>query len=501
MGDLRSSCRIISINEDKDWVYAKYVNANNEEKAIRARFLVGADGKTGFTRKQYLEPRGITLNQARTMPYDECWVAMNWEITLPSPESHPEFPLWAQGFTPQQVYDSFFPQEFRFLCNPRRPAVCGRFGLEQDHLWRFEFVVLPDEDPSEMASPEKIREVVYPYVTHPGSRYGLRGSIQYPEDCIKVLRCRPFQFAARSCNKWALGRVILSGDAAHVFPPFGGQGIASGFRDACGLAWRLKIATGPHQKAMNYDKLLEGWYKERKQQLDKSLDSTIENGAYVTEGNPLRIFLRDWYLWLLQLVPSWKHWLQLGNRREGMTRYRWEDGRGMAFMKDMAGGQNFVQVYAVQLKADGLKQSVSFTDDIIFAPRKQATFQLVVILQSPVDIVGLETELKDLDQISEKALLPEETSVFINSTKVSSMDTDGWDVWRLASAGEFAQTLLCKGRPEPKNYDPYRMSKEVEGLKFVILRPDRFVFAACNNRTQLRQAAQKLGQLTKYGSL
>lgn len=43
--------------------------------------------------------------------------------------------------------------------------------------------------------------------------------VEFPHDCIEVLRCRPFRFSARSCDRWALGRVILCGDAAHVFPP------------------------------------------------------------------------------------------------------------------------------------------------------------------------------------------------------------------------------------------------------------------------------------------
>jgi hypothetical protein len=43
--------------------------------------------------------------------------------------------------------------------------------------------------------------------------------VEFPKDCINVLRTRPFRFAARKCNKWAVGRAILCGDAAHVFPP------------------------------------------------------------------------------------------------------------------------------------------------------------------------------------------------------------------------------------------------------------------------------------------
>jgi len=104
--------------------------------------------------------------------YDETWVALNWKVVLPTPTTHPDFPLWKLGFTPQQVYDLFFPTNFRFICNPERPAVCGRFGLPEDRLCRFEFVVRRDEDGDEMAGPVKIKEVVFPYFSHAGSHYG-----------------------------------------------------------------------------------------------------------------------------------------------------------------------------------------------------------------------------------------------------------------------------------------------------------------------------------------
>lgn len=99
-------------------------------------------------------------------------MALNWKISLPTKESHPDFPLWALGYTPEDVYDLFFPSNFRFLCNPNRPAVCGRFGLPSDRLWRFEFIVWKDENGDEMAQTKNVESVVFPYITHPGSRYG-----------------------------------------------------------------------------------------------------------------------------------------------------------------------------------------------------------------------------------------------------------------------------------------------------------------------------------------
>lgn len=61
---LRSECTVIDIWEDEGWVFAKYLDADGTEHVIRGRFLVGCDGKTGFTRKKYLEPKGIIMEQA-----------------------------------------------------------------------------------------------------------------------------------------------------------------------------------------------------------------------------------------------------------------------------------------------------------------------------------------------------------------------------------------------------------------------------------------------------
>lgn len=498
--DLRLSSTVVAIHEDKDWVYATYLDGSGNEKKIRGRFLVGADGKTGFTRKRYLEPLGVRLENVSSSAYQETWVALNWQMSLPTPESHPNFPLWKKGYTPQQVYDAFFPTDFRFLCNSERPAVCGRFGLSKDRLWRFEFVVHPGEDGEAMSAPDKIRQIVFPYVTHSGSRYGLSNisEIQYPSDCIEVLRSRPFQFAAKSCSRWSRDRVILCGDAAHVFPPFGGQGITSGFRDSVALAWRLVLATRQRTEAgdhadMPYQSLLDGWFAERKQQLDKSLASTIENGTYLTTAGPIKELVRDWYLWAVQLIPSWRRWLEQGNRREGMVKYHWEDNKGMAFLPQYGGGGNFPQVYCMKL--DG-KNKVQFTDDVIFAEDKKALFQIIVLLEKAGDLQQAQAGLLGVGKASNGVVQEEDATFIIHSTDPQLPAINGRDVYRLATGVEFSADVgLCGGRPEPRYYDPERMMKESQNKRFIILRPDRFVFAACDTADELQGAAKELCSL------
>lgn len=68
--DIRVNSTLKSISEDEDWVYANYENEDGVERRIKARMFIGADGKTGFTRKQYLEPKGITMDQVSQ--YVQC---------------------------------------------------------------------------------------------------------------------------------------------------------------------------------------------------------------------------------------------------------------------------------------------------------------------------------------------------------------------------------------------------------------------------------------------
>ncbi|KAL2800158.1 hypothetical protein BJX66DRAFT_321654 [Aspergillus keveii] len=507
--DLRSTCTVMDITQDDEWTYCQYRDADGEDHNLRSRYLVGADGKTGFTRKNYLEPLGIRMEQAHQAFYDETWVALNWHIELPTEKTHPEFPLWALGYTPQDVYDLFFPVNFRFLCNPKRPSVCGRFGLPSDRLWRFEFVVQPGEDGDEMATYTKTRDVILPYLTHPGKRYGLVSDVQYPEDCIRVLRSRPFRFAARSCNKWSYGRVILCGDSAHVFPPFGGQGIASGFRDAAALAWRLAFLCNPTTPSTTnaltgtnrvHARVLEAWYMERKQQLEKSLASTIENGKFVTEANPFKIFLRTCYLFIMNLVPKWRHELHLGRRKEGLVRYQYSPG--MPFVPELNGGLALPQVYckSTTIVSGGGTAGVFFTDDVLFSSNKTGLFQLLVYLERGSELVAARRTVASMQAVAGGEICLEEATYIVEDME-NSHSPSGEDeqdslasVYQLATADEFAASPLCEGRPEPRNYDAHYLKKALRRARYVIVRPDRFIFAACKTAHELERGLAAAGE-------
>ncbi len=93
-------------------------------------------------------------------------------IVIPTQESHPDFPLWKLGYTPDDVYKSFFPDGFRMFANPDRFTAIGLIGPRSDRLWRFEFAILKGENKKDMSDLQRVKDVVLPYLTHSGRRYG-----------------------------------------------------------------------------------------------------------------------------------------------------------------------------------------------------------------------------------------------------------------------------------------------------------------------------------------
>lgn len=172
-----------------------------------------------------------------------------------------------------------------------------------------------------------------------------------------------------------------------------------------------------------------------------------------------------------------------------MTKYRYSEG--LPFVKEMGGGLNMPQVFAYDTKTD----KVSFTDDLIFAPGKSGLFQLLIMPDSQQELESMENDLKDISQICSEFLDPKEATILVQSTDPSITTVNERyvsTIARLAKGEEFAaDPALMKNRPYPTGYDEWRLKREIRGKKFVILRQDRFVFAACDTVADLKKAVDK----------
>jgi hypothetical protein len=249
-----------------------------------------------------------------------------------------------------------------------------------------------------------------------------------------------------------------------------------------------------------HERVLEAWYMERKQQLEKSLASTIENGKFVTEANPFKIFLRTCYLFIMNLVPKWRHELHLGRRKEGLVRYQYSPG--MPFVPELNGGLALPQVYCKSVVGGGGggASEVFFTDDVLFSSNKTGLFQLLVYLERGSELAAARRTVASVQAVAGGEIRLDEATYIVEDMEDShsSSDEDEQDtlasVYQLATADEFAASPLCEGRPEPRNYDAHYLKKALRGAKYVIVRPDRFIFAACKNPHELERGLAAAGE-------
>ncbi|MFD5537544.1 bifunctional 3-(3-hydroxy-phenyl)propionate/3-hydroxycinnamic acid hydroxylase [Streptomyces sp. NPDC127079] len=143
------------------------------------------------------------------------------------------------------------------VCDPKRP---GTFMRVNDTRFRWEFRTQEGREPA--------RELIAPWL--PPS---------YDGD-FEVVRETQYTFRARVADRWRSGRVFLLGDAAHLTPPFIGQGLCSGLRDAYNLAWKLARVL----QQGGDEKLLDTYESERRPHARHVVRLAVAMGWAMTGG-------------------------------------------------------------------------------------------------------------------------------------------------------------------------------------------------------------------------
>ena len=177
---------------------------NGERRSLRARFVAGTDGANSFVR----EALGIE-NEDKGYFFD--WLILDMVMGYDY--------VAARGDEPAQWQ----------LCDPKRPTTVVPGGPGPvpggPARRRWEFMVLPGESAHELQKPEQAWKLLKPW--------GLT-----PENS-ELERSAVYRFQARWAKQWHKGRCMIGGDAAHLMPPFAGEGMCAGVRDAVAMAWRL----------------------------------------------------------------------------------------------------------------------------------------------------------------------------------------------------------------------------------------------------------------------
>ncbi|MGW6063075.1 bifunctional 3-(3-hydroxy-phenyl)propionate/3-hydroxycinnamic acid hydroxylase MhpA [Streptomyces sp. NPDC055189] len=168
------------------------------------------------------------------------------------------------------------------VCDTRRAGTYMRIGPDR---YRWEFQLLDGESAADFAGVPALRHLIGPWVR------------TIPDEHLSVLKCAEYTFRARVAQRWRAGPVFLAGDAAHVTPPFIGQGLCAGLRDAHNLAW--KVAAVLHGRAG--PALLDSYEAERKPHATAMIKRAKAMGQVMTGGGPLAALARR------RIVPALAH--------------------------------------------------------------------------------------------------------------------------------------------------------------------------------------------------
>jgi 3-(3-hydroxy-phenyl)propionate hydroxylase len=213
----------------------------------RAAYVIAADGGSSPTRALL----GVGFEGST---YEERWVVIDTKVKQEWPEV----------------------DRLRFHCNPARPAVDCPTPLGH-HRW--EFPVLPGDDEAALVTNEGV--------------HGLLAGHGIGPDHVDVLRAVIYSHHVRFADRWRVGRVFLAGDAAHVMPPWIGQGMASGVRDADNLCWKLAAAIDTHLPADVRERLLDSYEIERMPHVRAITKAAVFFGRVITERRRMVAAIRD----------------------------------------------------------------------------------------------------------------------------------------------------------------------------------------------------------------
>jgi 3-(3-hydroxy-phenyl)propionate hydroxylase len=229
--ELRVSQEVVALEQNDDHVSLVVRDCTSGETSlVEARWVIGCDGASSFVRKSC----GIAWD---SLGYDHDWLVV--DVHLKRAVNLP--PLMTQ------------------VCDPERPATIIPLPLDM-HRW--EFQLRDGETKEEMERHERVFELLAPWLA--------------PADA-EVVRAVVYRFHATIAETFRHGRVFLAGDAAHQTPPFMGQGLCSGVRDAANLVWKIHHVT----RGLMNDELLDSYTEERRPMTLAAVKHSVRTGQLI----------------------------------------------------------------------------------------------------------------------------------------------------------------------------------------------------------------------------
>ncbi|MBM3646278.1 MAG: bifunctional 3-(3-hydroxy-phenyl)propionate/3-hydroxycinnamic acid hydroxylase [Alphaproteobacteria bacterium] len=213
---------------------------------LGARFVVGCDGARSLVR-QAIGSRRVDLG------LHQPWLVVDLLCDLGRPRVQA------------------LPDHTIQLCDPERPMTVVNVGGERR---RWEIMLMPGDDPERLAEPAIFWPMMARWLG--------------PEDA-RLERAAVYTFHSVVQQGWRKGRLLLAGDACHQTPPFLGQGMCAGMRDAANLAWKLAAVI----KDGAGESVLDTYESERLPHAQTFIELAVRLGGVLQETDHAAAAARD----------------------------------------------------------------------------------------------------------------------------------------------------------------------------------------------------------------
>jgi 2-polyprenyl-6-methoxyphenol hydroxylase-like FAD-dependent oxidoreductase len=249
--DLHLGWEAIAITQEQAMAHVTLRHpATGEEKSLSARYVIGCDGANSIVRQAI---GGGQIDRG----FEADWLVIDV--------------LLKDGVTIEQLG---IPEAGQY-CNPIRPTTIVPAGVREGRKFRrWEFMRLPDETVEELEREDYVWSLLKPWAG--------------PDD-VTLVRHKVYNFRSLMAERWRDRRLLIAGDAAHVMPPFMGQGMCSGLRDAWNLAWKLVLVLDGKAD----DRLLDTYQIERMPHVAQITEMSIFLGKIICIPNPEEASMRD----------------------------------------------------------------------------------------------------------------------------------------------------------------------------------------------------------------
>ena len=237
---IEQNSEVIKIKNSKNHVDITYLNINNhKEHIVKSKYVIGCDGANSITRKQM-------KTKMDNLGFTQKWAVV--DLILKKKKNN-------------------LPDRTIQYSNPKQPATyCRNVGRRR----RWEFAIKKNHSDKKVLSENYIWNFLKPWLNK--------------SEAI-IERKTIYTFESAIARKWRKGRVFIAGDAAHLMPPFMGQGMCAGIRDASNLAW--KIATCLRVK--HNDTFLNTYQSERSLNVREYIETTMRMGEFVNAVESIQI--------------------------------------------------------------------------------------------------------------------------------------------------------------------------------------------------------------------